>query len=79
MAVSVQQHLACPPADRPAVAPAIMLGPMAVDTTADIDGITVNIALVWPAVGNYSVWEGDKRGENYSWWLDDTKAPLKKA
>jgi hypothetical protein len=43
-----------------------------------IPGFADGFALVWPAVGNYNVWEGDKRGENYSWWLDDTKAPLRR-
>jgi ABC-type transport system substrate-binding protein len=44
-----------------------------------IPGFSSSYAMAWPAVGNYGVWEGDKRGENYNWWLDDTKAPLKKA
>jgi hypothetical protein len=40
-------------------------------------------SLVWPAVQNYRVWRGGgsntTRVENAYWWIDDTKAPLKKA
>jgi ABC-type transport system substrate-binding protein len=42
-----------------------------------IPGFADGFTLAWPAVQNYNVWQGDKRGVNYSWWLDDTKAPLK--
>jgi ABC-type transport system substrate-binding protein len=44
-----------------------------------IPGAADGFVLAWPVVGNYGVWEGDKRGENYSWWLDDTQPPLKRA
>jgi ABC-type transport system substrate-binding protein len=43
-----------------------------------IPGVADGFAMAWPVVGNYNVWEGDKRGENYSWWIDDSQAPLKK-
>lgn len=40
-------------------------------------------ALAWPAIGNYRVWRGGgantTRTENQYWWVDATKAPLKKA
>lgn len=44
-----------------------------------IPGFADGFALAWPVLGNYGVWEGDKRGVNYSWWLDDSQPPLKKA
>ena len=44
-----------------------------------IPGFADSYALAWPAVGNFFVWDGDKRGDNYSWWIDDTQAPLKRA
>ena len=48
-------------------------------------GNASQFALAWPAVGNYQVFQGDSRaaaansgGTPYTWWLDDTKEPLKK-
>ena len=47
-------------------------------------GNASSFALAWPAVGNYQVFQNDTRGAAagyggtpYTWWLDDTKAPLK--
>src|SRR4051812_16145829 len=48
-------------------------------------GNASQFALAWPAVGNYQVFQGDSRaaaansgGTPYTWWLDETKEPLKK-
>ena len=35
--------------------------------------------LAWPALGNFNVYRRERRTPNYHWWIDDTKAPLKKA
>ncbi|HWO72444.1 MAG TPA: ABC transporter substrate-binding protein [Dehalococcoidia bacterium] len=47
-------------------------------------GVGSGFALAWPVVGNYAVFQGDSRavvpgggGGPYTWWVDDTKAPLK--
>ncbi|HLF76393.1 MAG TPA: ABC transporter substrate-binding protein [Dehalococcoidia bacterium] len=49
-------------------------------------GVGSGFQLAWPAVGNYQVFQGDSRasaagqgGTPYTWWVDDTKAPIKKA
>jgi hypothetical protein len=37
--------------------------------------------LAWPALQNFQVMQGDRRGATaalFSWWLDETQAPLKK-
>jgi peptide/nickel transport system substrate-binding protein len=37
--------------------------------------------LTWPALQNFQVFQGDRRGATaavHSWWIDDTKAPNKK-
>ena len=39
-------------------------------------GGATGFSLAWPAVGNFGVYRGDFR--RY-WWLDDTKAPIKRA
>jgi peptide/nickel transport system substrate-binding protein len=48
-------------------------------------GVGSGFTLAWPAVGNYMVFQGDTRaaaagsgGSPYTWWVDDTRAPLKK-
>jgi peptide/nickel transport system substrate-binding protein len=40
-------------------------------------GIADEFQVAWPAIGNFAVYEGDRRGQNFHWWIDDTKAPLK--
>jgi peptide/nickel transport system substrate-binding protein len=35
--------------------------------------------LAWPALGNFNVYRRERRTPNYQWWIDDTKAPFKKA
>jgi peptide/nickel transport system substrate-binding protein len=35
--------------------------------------------VAWPALGNFNVFRRERRTPNYSWWIDDTKAPYKKA
>ena len=47
-------------------------------------GNASQFTLAWPAVGNYQVFQGDSRansvgsgGTPYTWWLDDTKSPIK--
>jgi len=42
-------------------------------------GATSSFSLAWPVLGNFNVYQGDRRGDNYYWWLDDTQPPLKKA
>jgi peptide/nickel transport system substrate-binding protein len=32
--------------------------------------------MAWPVLSNFNVNKGDRRGDNYYAWLDDTKAPL---
>jgi ABC-type transport system substrate-binding protein len=48
-------------------------------------GNASQFTLAWPAVGNYNVFQQDSRaasvgqgGTPYTWWLDDSKEPLKK-
>jgi len=47
-------------------------------------GTASQFILAWPALGNAQVFQGDSRcnpagapGGPYTWWVDDTKAPLK--
>jgi peptide/nickel transport system substrate-binding protein len=45
-------------------------------------GLATQFTVAWPAVRNYLTYQGDSRAINsfyYTWWLDDTQAPLKKA
>lgn len=38
--------------------------------------------LAWPALQNFQVYQGDRRGNTaavHTWWLDEAQAPLKKA
>jgi peptide/nickel transport system substrate-binding protein len=45
-------------------------------------GVASGFLMAWPVVGNYQVFQGDSRaglGSVYSWWVDDTKPPLKPA
>jgi peptide/nickel transport system substrate-binding protein len=42
-------------------------------------GVASGFELAWPAVQNYAVFQEDSRAINsfhYTWWLDQTKAPL---
>src|SRR5437660_6879266 len=42
-------------------------------------GGSTGFALAWPALQNFNVFIGDQRQGDYNWWIDDTKAPLRKA
>ena len=42
-------------------------------------GGSTGFALAWPALANFNVFIGDQRQLDYNWWIDETKAPLKKA
>jgi ABC-type transport system substrate-binding protein len=45
-------------------------------------GLATQFTVAWPAVRNYLTYQGDSRAINafyYTWWLDDTLAPLKKS
>ncbi len=45
-------------------------------------GVASTFALAWPAVKNYLVYQGDSRAINafhWTWWLDETQAPIKKS
>jgi len=45
-------------------------------------GVGTSFTLAWPAVRNYLVFQGDSRAINsfyYTWWLDDTLPPIKRA
>jgi peptide/nickel transport system substrate-binding protein len=42
-------------------------------------GIADSFELAWPALANYRVLNGDRRTPAFSWWGDETKAPLKRA
>ncbi len=35
--------------------------------------------MAWPALANFNTYNGDRRTQNYYWWIDDTQAPVKKA
>ena len=37
-----------------------------------------SLQLAWPALANYDVFQGDRRTQAFNWWLDDSKAPVKK-
>jgi ABC-type transport system substrate-binding protein len=44
-------------------------------------GLATQFTIAWPAVRNYLVYQGDSRAINsfyYTWWLDDTQAPIKR-
>jgi len=41
-------------------------------------GTADTFELAWPALANYRVFNGDRRTPAFTWWLDETKAPLKK-
>jgi peptide/nickel transport system substrate-binding protein len=41
-------------------------------------GGTSGLSLSWPAVGNFNVYHSDNRDPIYSYWVDETKAPIKK-
>ena len=51
--------------------------------TVGSPGTATSFDLAWPAVKNHLALQGDSRGAPnayyYTWWLDDTQAPLKKA
>jgi peptide/nickel transport system substrate-binding protein len=40
-------------------------------------GAATGLAVAWPALGNYRVWQGIRN--NYRWWIDETKPPFKSA
>jgi peptide/nickel transport system substrate-binding protein len=42
-------------------------------------GGATGFLLAWPALQNFNVWQNDPRRESVREWIDDTKAPLKKA
>ena len=43
-------------------------------------GTATQFRLAWPAVGNYQVFQNDSRTQGmYTWWVDDTKEPIKRA
>ena len=42
-------------------------------------GATTSLSLAWPALANFNVYRGDRRTPNYYWWIDDSKAPIKRA
>jgi len=35
--------------------------------------------MAWPAIKNANYFRGDRRTDNYYWWLDENEAPLKKS
>jgi ABC-type transport system substrate-binding protein len=39
-------------------------------------GTASGFNMAWPVLGNFKVIQGDRRPDPFSWWLDDTKAPL---
>ncbi len=42
-------------------------------------GGATGFLLAWPVLQNFNVWQNDPRRESVREWIDDTKAPLKKA
>jgi hypothetical protein len=42
-------------------------------------GSSDTFQVAWPVLGNFNVYRSDRRTPNYHWWIDDTKAPLKRA
>ena len=42
-------------------------------------GSTTQFQVAWPVLGNFGVFQGDSRGPNFNWWIDETQAPMKKA
>ena len=50
--------------------------------TVGSPGNATTYDLAWPAVGNHLAFQQDSRSITsyyYNWWIDDTKAPLKRA
>jgi len=35
--------------------------------------------LAWLGLRNFAVFEGERRGRRYNWWVDEGQAPLKKS
>jgi peptide/nickel transport system substrate-binding protein len=42
-------------------------------------GGSSGLQMAWPVIQNFNVFHLDNRDPPYNWWLDETKAPLKKA
>jgi peptide/nickel transport system substrate-binding protein len=42
-------------------------------------GVADSFELAWPVLANYRAINGDRRTPAFSWWLDDTKPPIKRA
>jgi len=42
-------------------------------------GVASGFTLAWPVLGNFQAFQGEKRGVNFDWWIDDAQPPLKKA
>jgi peptide/nickel transport system substrate-binding protein len=42
-------------------------------------GTADTFELAWPVLANYRTYNGDRRTPAFSWWLDETKAPLRRA
>jgi peptide/nickel transport system substrate-binding protein len=39
-------------------------------------GSSTIFTVAWPGLANFNVYRGDRRSGNYTWWLDQTKAPF---
>jgi ABC-type transport system substrate-binding protein len=42
-------------------------------------GEATYFTMTWPVLKNFNTYRGDRRTDNYYWWLDDTQKPLAKA
>jgi peptide/nickel transport system substrate-binding protein len=42
-------------------------------------GTGTGFDIAWPVLGNFYVFQGDRRGDNYTWWIDDSQPPIKTA
>jgi len=42
-------------------------------------GVSSGFTLAWPVLQNFGVVQGEKKGFNFDWWIDETQAPLKKS
>jgi ABC-type transport system substrate-binding protein len=42
-------------------------------------GVAGGFTLAWPVLSNFNVYQGEKKGVNFDWWIDETKAPINRA
>jgi ABC-type transport system substrate-binding protein len=44
-----------------------------------LPGSSDTLQIAWPVLANFQVFQSDRRGTNFNWWLDETQPPLSRA